>query len=126
MKIQALINLASKVFPIAVIILLGMQAKVAFAQFGEALPPPQERNVVDSHGINLVSGVPGIAGMTVSIGSDESGIKSDPGSERYGSDNFSGTITKLIIRSSPGIGGALPVGTYYKIDSLGHSEYFTL
>ena len=91
------------------------------------LPPPPIHKFVDSLGIDMISRIPGPGGMTVSIGTKDSGIASLPGRNRTIQDNHTGTITEIKIYSqsnhNPSISG-FAVGTYIRVDALGESEYF--
>jgi hypothetical protein len=64
------------------------------AEMGEGLEPPSVRRAIDSFGVDAISGSPaGFGGMYVSIGTEDSGIKRDPGRQRFMHDNHTGTLT---------------------------------
>jgi RHS repeat-associated protein len=94
------------------------------------LAPPPVRTVVDSFEVDAVTSRPvGFGGMYVSIGTEESGIKSDPGRQRYMHDNHTGTLSEIVwsgfwSTNEPREMTGLPAGTYIKVDTLGRSEIF--
>lgn len=102
----------------------------SLADFGQNLPPPPIERVIDSYGVDYLNGSANMPGMTVSIGTSESGIKRDPGRNWYGLDNFTGTLTQLSVLSSqtnslsPGYG--LPVGEYLMVSTGDNSEVFKI
>jgi RHS repeat-associated protein len=97
-------------------------------QIDGAMPPPPVREIIDSHGINMATGQPGHGGMNVRIGNEESGIKRDPGRNRYLKDNHTGTITQITIAEvnfyDPLELNGMSAGTYLKVDAHGNSEIF--
>lgn len=108
-------------------ILLFIFSSNVHAELGEGMPPPPVQTFVDTRGIDMISGQPGIGGMAVSIGDKDSGISSDPGRQRYLHDNHTGTIFQITVyqesNNTPELSG-VPVGTYIKVDVLGRSELF--
>lgn len=118
-------NSVTKVFLVLVLILPGL---LWAGDFGEGLPPPDVREITDSNGINMGSGTTGVPGMSVSIGTEDSGISRDSGRSRYLQDNHTGTLTKIILNAvnskDPRELDGFSTGTYYKVDTKGNSEIF--
>lgn len=95
---------------------------------GGALPPPPIHSAIDSHGVDLIGGSANMPGMSVSIGTSESGIARDPGRSWYFFDNFAGKLSKIVITGvntdSSLTAYNWPVGNYMRVSTGRRSEIY--
>ena len=93
-KSKSYISLMCKAISWCLLLLLG---NTAYAQL-DAIKPPELNQYVDKFGVDILRGsATNTPGISLDIGGESSGLSRKPGGAWYGRDNFTGTLTKIVV-----------------------------
>jgi RHS repeat-associated protein len=110
---QKRLSLMKMIAGIAVVAFAQLLALPAMSQASDGLAPPAMHSVIDSHGVDVVGGIPNLHGYSVGVGTKESGITSDSGRNFNNADNLTGYIQQTLVTQTEAY--SIPGGVYMQL-----------